>query len=126
FSPRAAYRCIMNGSASAPSSVTTNGTLCTIKPLMKCTSRPIRSSLAAMIGHFAFRARARAVASSGRRSHVEIETGKGFDALGSIVPWVRRLEDGRHTAVAGPDRLTLATPVEMHGENLRTVAEFAV
>jgi GH15 family glucan-1,4-alpha-glucosidase len=45
---------------------------------------------------------------------------------GSIIPWVRRLEDGRHTAVAGPDRLTLATPVETHGENLRTVAEFSV
>ena len=40
---------------------------------------------------------------------------------GSIVPWVRRLEDGRHTAVAGPDRLTLATPSQAHGENLRTV-----
>src|SRR5204862_7056554 len=45
---------------------------------------------------------------------------------GSIIPWVRRREDGRHTAVAGPDRLTLATPVGTHGENLRTVAEFAV
>src|SRR3954454_13196095 len=45
---------------------------------------------------------------------------------GSIIPWVRRLEDGRHTAVAGPDRLTIATPIETHGENLRTVAEFAV
>jgi GH15 family glucan-1,4-alpha-glucosidase len=45
---------------------------------------------------------------------------------GSIIPWVRRLEDGRHTAVAGPDRLTLATPVKTHGENLRTVAEFQV
>jgi GH15 family glucan-1,4-alpha-glucosidase len=28
--------------------------------------------------------------------------------------------------VAGPDRLTLATPLETRGENLRTVAEFAV
>src|SRR5690348_398641 len=45
---------------------------------------------------------------------------------GSIIPWVRRLEDGRHTAVAGPDRLTLATPVKTHGENLRTLAEFSV
>jgi GH15 family glucan-1,4-alpha-glucosidase len=45
---------------------------------------------------------------------------------GSIIPWVRRLEDGRHTAVAGPDRLTLETPIETHGENLRTIAEFAV
>ncbi|MBV8400961.1 MAG: glycoside hydrolase family 15 protein, partial [Acetobacteraceae bacterium] len=29
---------------------------------------------------------------------------------GSVIPWVRRLDDGRLTAVAGPDRLTLATP----------------
>jgi hypothetical protein len=27
---------------------------------------------------------------------------------------------------AGPDRLTLADPVETHGENVRTVAELAV
>jgi GH15 family glucan-1,4-alpha-glucosidase len=45
---------------------------------------------------------------------------------GSIIPWVRRLDDGRHTAVAGPDRLTLSTPIKTHGENLRTVAEFPV
>ena len=45
---------------------------------------------------------------------------------GSVIPWVRRLDDGRHTAVAGPDRLTLSTPIKTHGENLRTVAEFAV
>ena len=30
---------------------------------------------------------------------------------GSIMPWVRRLDDGRVTAVAGPDRLTLASRV---------------
>src|SRR5439155_18543574 len=45
---------------------------------------------------------------------------------GSIIPWVRRLDDGRLTAVAGPDRLTLSTPVKTHGENLRTLAEFTV
>src|SRR5205085_1637306 len=45
---------------------------------------------------------------------------------GVIVPWTRRLEDGRLTAVAGPDRVTLRTPVEVRGEDLRTVAEFAV
>jgi GH15 family glucan-1,4-alpha-glucosidase len=45
---------------------------------------------------------------------------------GSIVPWLRRLDDGRVTAVAGPDRLTLASPIETHGENLRTIAEFSV
>jgi GH15 family glucan-1,4-alpha-glucosidase len=45
---------------------------------------------------------------------------------GSIIPWVRRLDDGRLTAVAGPDRLTLATPATFRGENLRTVAEFDI
>jgi GH15 family glucan-1,4-alpha-glucosidase len=45
---------------------------------------------------------------------------------GCLIPWVRRLEDGRLTAVAGPDRLTLSAPVEEHGEGLRTVAEFTI
>jgi GH15 family glucan-1,4-alpha-glucosidase len=45
---------------------------------------------------------------------------------GVIVPWLRRLEDGRLTAVAGPDRVTLSTPVELRGEDLKTVAEFTV
>src|SRR5690348_4643677 len=45
---------------------------------------------------------------------------------GSIIPWVRRLNADRVTAVAGPDRLTLATPAAVHGENLRTVAEFDI
>jgi GH15 family glucan-1,4-alpha-glucosidase len=45
---------------------------------------------------------------------------------GSIIPWVRRLDDGRLTAVAGPDRLTLSTPAAIHGENLRTIAEFDI
>ena len=45
---------------------------------------------------------------------------------GSVIPWVRRLDDGRLTAVAGPDRLTLATPAAVHGEGLSTIAEFEV
>jgi GH15 family glucan-1,4-alpha-glucosidase len=45
---------------------------------------------------------------------------------GSIIPWVRRLDDGRVTAVAGPDRLTLSTPAAVHGENLRSIAEFDI
>ncbi len=47
-----------------------------------------------------------------------------FD-YGSIVPWVRRLED-RLEAVAGPDALSLWAGVETHGEGLATVAEFDV
>ena len=45
---------------------------------------------------------------------------------GSIVPWVRRLDDETRVAIAGPDALSLRTPVPMRGENLRTVAEFTV
>ena len=45
---------------------------------------------------------------------------------GSIVPWVRRVEDDMRVAVAGPDALALRTPVPVRGENLRTVAEFTI
>lgn len=47
-----------------------------------------------------------------------------FD-YGSIVPWVTR-EDHSLRAIAGPDMLHLHTPVTLHGEDLRTVAEFDV
>ena len=43
---------------------------------------------------------------------------------GSVVPWVSRLADGRLAAVAGPDRFVLDTPVELHGEEFRTVGTF--
>lgn len=48
-----------------------------------------------------------------------------FD-YGTIVPWVSRMEDGRLQAIAGPDRVVLAGPVEFRGEDLRTVADFDV
>jgi GH15 family glucan-1,4-alpha-glucosidase len=44
---------------------------------------------------------------------------------GKAVPWVRRRAYGIH-AVAGPDAVELVTPVPLHGEDLRTVAEFDV
>jgi len=49
-----------------------------------------------------------------------------FD-YGQIVPWVRwrKRSDGIE-AVAGPDALILRTPVETHGKDLSTVAEFNV
>jgi GH15 family glucan-1,4-alpha-glucosidase len=47
-----------------------------------------------------------------------------FD-YGSIVPWVRNA-DGALLAIAGPDALTLHTPVPTRGEDLTTVAEFTV
>ena len=48
-----------------------------------------------------------------------------FD-YGSIVPWVRHVADNTRIAVAGPDAVSLQTPVEVRGENMRTVGEFTV
>ncbi len=48
-----------------------------------------------------------------------------FD-YGSIVPWVRKDENGIILATAGPDTVELHTPVVTHGEDLKTLAAFAV
>jgi GH15 family glucan-1,4-alpha-glucosidase len=48
-----------------------------------------------------------------------------FD-YGLVVPWVRRLDDDTRVAIAGPDALAFRTAVPVRGENLSTVAEFAV
>jgi len=51
-----------------------------------------------------------------------------FD-YGSIVPWVRQDGDGVGDALlatAGPDTLELHTSAAVHGENMKTVAEFRV
>jgi GH15 family glucan-1,4-alpha-glucosidase len=45
---------------------------------------------------------------------------------GAVVPWMQRLDRQTWSAIAGPDRVTLHTPVAMHGEELRTVGEFEV
>jgi GH15 family glucan-1,4-alpha-glucosidase len=45
---------------------------------------------------------------------------------GAIVPWVTQLEDGTLRAIAGPDMVTLRTPVELRGADMTTVGEFAV
>jgi GH15 family glucan-1,4-alpha-glucosidase len=47
-----------------------------------------------------------------------------FD-YGQIIPWVRQ-EHGGLEAIAGPDGLILRTPIETRGQDLTTVAEFAV
>lgn len=47
-----------------------------------------------------------------------------FD-YGQVVPWVRTV-DGVLRLIAGPNALALRTPIEMHGEDLTTVAEFTV
>ena len=45
---------------------------------------------------------------------------------GSLVPWVRRLDDGGISAVAGPDGFHVHSSVRLHGENFKTVADFTV
>jgi GH15 family glucan-1,4-alpha-glucosidase len=47
-----------------------------------------------------------------------------FD-YGSIVPWVRK-EAGGLSAIAGPHALRFITDIPVHGEDLKTVAEFDV
>jgi GH15 family glucan-1,4-alpha-glucosidase len=47
-----------------------------------------------------------------------------FD-YGSIVPWVRKA-DGRLLAIAGPDSLSLRSPVDTHGVDFTTHASFTV
>jgi GH15 family glucan-1,4-alpha-glucosidase len=46
--------------------------------------------------------------------------------FGIDIPWVRRTEDGALLAIAGQDMTVLRTPVETRGEDLTTVANFAV
>jgi GH15 family glucan-1,4-alpha-glucosidase len=58
------------------------------------------------------------------RVPMRMELAMRFD-YGSLVPWVTREED-HLLAVAGPDALSIRTPVETHGENLTTVSEFTV
>jgi len=45
---------------------------------------------------------------------------------GATVPWVSRRDDGALDAIAGPERVVLRTPAELHGVDLKTVGEFAV
>ncbi len=63
----------------------------------------------------------------GVRGHVSMQTELivRFD-YGTAVPWFTQAAENRWMAVAGPDRLMLATPVHMHGQDLRTVAQFEV
>ena len=43
---------------------------------------------------------------------------------GSIVPWATKQENGDFHFTAGPDRLSLTSTVELHGENMKTVGTF--
>ena len=62
----------------------------------------------------------------GTRGKVEMrmELALRFD-YGSIVPWVRS-RDGSIVGVAGPDAVSLRTPVDLEGRDLRTYAQFTV
>lgn len=55
---------------------------------------------------------------------VHMEYAVRFD-YGSIVPWMRRVDNGL-LAIAGPDALLLASEVEHRAEGFRTVADFTV
>ncbi len=63
----------------------------------------------------------------GERGRVRLRTELvlRFD-YGRSVPWVSHLPDGTWRAIAGPDMVVMHTPVELRGENLRTVADFDV
>jgi GH15 family glucan-1,4-alpha-glucosidase len=58
------------------------------------------------------------------RVPMQLELVLRFD-YGSIVPWVRRTPYGLH-AIAGPDAVSLHSPVELVNANLKTTARFAV
>ena len=48
-----------------------------------------------------------------------------FD-YGSLVPWVEQLPEGGISAIGGPERVVLRTPVALRGEDLKTVGEFEI
>ncbi len=62
----------------------------------------------------------------GKRGQVrmQMELVIRFD-YGSVVPWVRRTQAGI-SAIAGPEMLSLRTPVAVRGENFKTFAEFTI
>ena len=45
---------------------------------------------------------------------------------GSTIPWVTRLSGGGLRAISGPDMLVLDAPVDLRGEDFRTIGEFSV
>ena len=48
-----------------------------------------------------------------------------FD-YGATVPWVTRADDGALEAVAGPDMTLLRTPIDLRGEDFKTLGDFTV
>jgi GH15 family glucan-1,4-alpha-glucosidase len=63
----------------------------------------------------------------GLRGRVEMHTELviRFD-YGRVIPWVRRLDGDTRLAIAGPDALCLRTPVDVGGQDMKTVGRFTV
>lgn len=57
------------------------------------------------------------------KMHTELILRFGY---GASVPWVEKVAENTWRAVAGPDMVTLQTGAPMHGENLKSVADFVV
>jgi GH15 family glucan-1,4-alpha-glucosidase len=55
--------------------------------------------------------------------HLELIVRFGY---GAATPWVTRVGKGIWSAVAGPDMVVLHTDVPVHGENMKSVADFTV
>ena len=56
---------------------------------------------------------------------MEVDLTIRFD-YGSIVPWVTQEDGGVLRAIAGPDMITLTTPVQLEGDGLTTRGKFEV
>ena len=64
---------------------------------------------------------------TGLRGRVQFDTELVMRfGYGATVPWVARLDDGGLSAIAGPERLVLRTPVALKGEDLTTIGAFSV
>ena len=63
----------------------------------------------------------------GVSGHVAMETELiiRFD-YGVTIPWVNRVDSKTITAIAGPNLLSVRTPVSLRGENMHTTARFTV
>ncbi len=59
------------------------------------------------------------------RVEMRTELAIRFD-YGVTIPWVSRRDRRTMTAVAGPHLLTLRTAADVHGENMHSVAKFAL
>ncbi|MGA9341755.1 MAG: glycoside hydrolase family 15 protein [Rhodanobacteraceae bacterium] len=63
----------------------------------------------------------------GRRGKVRmrVDLVLRFD-YGRTIPWVTQNQRGELNAIAGPQRVVLRSPIELHGEKMRSVGEFTV